>query len=293
MRIGAFEIKEPLPELKEPHVLATLQPWINVGNVGNLTLSWLETRFEAQKLGKLFRPGNFFDFTRYRPTSHYKEGQRKLIIPNTRITYIQQKTDNDFLFLHILEPHNQSEVYVESILKILKTFGVKRYGLIGSMYDYVPHTKPLLVTGGTMGTVVEREFKQMGIKSSKYQGPTSIATLISQQATAMDIETMSLLVHLPQYTQLDDDYIGAVKLIEILSSMYGFPEDEDYIKKAEQQQEQITLALERNPQLKTTIEELETRYEARANRNKGEETPKLSPEVESFLTEMEKRLTEE
>jgi len=28
MRIGDFEFSEPLPELKDPHVLAVLRPWI-------------------------------------------------------------------------------------------------------------------------------------------------------------------------------------------------------------------------------------------------------------------------
>ena len=34
MRLGDFEIVEPVPELKDPHVLAVLRPWIDVGNVG-------------------------------------------------------------------------------------------------------------------------------------------------------------------------------------------------------------------------------------------------------------------
>ncbi len=52
------------------------------------------------------------------------------------------------------------------------------------------------------------------------------------------------------------------------------------------------MALEKNPQLKSIVEQLETRYEARVNKKKEEETPRLSPEVEKFLTEMEKRFRE-
>ncbi len=42
MRIGAFEIREPLPQLKEPHALVSLRPWIDVNNVGTLTLDGIE-----------------------------------------------------------------------------------------------------------------------------------------------------------------------------------------------------------------------------------------------------------
>ncbi len=76
MRIGAFELNEPIPELREPHVFATLRPWIDVNNVGTLTLNGLEAQFGAKELAKLARPGNFFDFTRYRPTLYCEEGVR-------------------------------------------------------------------------------------------------------------------------------------------------------------------------------------------------------------------------
>ena len=66
MRIGAFEIDEPLPELREPHALVTLRPWVDVGRVGRQTLIRLERHLDAQEIGKLARPGNFYDFTRYR-----------------------------------------------------------------------------------------------------------------------------------------------------------------------------------------------------------------------------------
>ena len=293
MKLGAFEVNEPLPELNEPHVLAMLQPWVDVGSVGTLVLSWMEAHFEAKELAKLVRPGDFFDFTRYRPTIYRKEGQRQVAIPNAYVTYAKRKTGNDFLFLHLLEPHSQSEVYVDSMIRLLTKFNAKRYCLIGSMYDYVPHTKPLLVTGRAEEKETQQSLEKMGITSSDYQGPTTIISLLTQQAPKMKMETMSLIVHLPQYTQLDDDFMGAVRLMKVLGSLYELPEDEAYLEKAEQQLEQINLALEKNPQLKTTIEQLETRYERRAKRRREEEeTSQLSPEIERFLNEMEKRFRE-
>ncbi|MBI4282881.1 MAG: PAC2 family protein [Chloroflexi bacterium] len=296
MRIGAFEVNEPLPDLNEPHVLAILQPWIDVGRVGSLTLSWLEAHAETKELASLARPGNFFDFTRYRPTSYFQEGRRQVIVPNTYLTYGKRETGNDFLFLRLLEPHNLSEVYIDSVLRLLTRCGAKRYCLLGSMYDYLPHTRPLLVTGGAVGKKTEPELQKLSIESSDYRGPTTITYLISQRAPDLGIETSSLIVHLPQYAQLDEDYMGTVRLMKLLGSLYGIAEDENYIRKAEEQLEQINLALDRNPQLKATVEQLETHYEERAKRKqetrKEEETPKLSPEIEKFLSEMDKRFRE-
>ena len=83
MKLGEFEIAEPIPELRDPHVLAVLRPWIDVGSVGTLTLSRLERHLRAQELGRLARPGRFYDFTRYRPRSFLNEGRREFSIPNT------------------------------------------------------------------------------------------------------------------------------------------------------------------------------------------------------------------
>ena len=42
MRIGAFELNEPVPELRDPHAFAMVRPWVDVGSVGTLTLNRLE-----------------------------------------------------------------------------------------------------------------------------------------------------------------------------------------------------------------------------------------------------------
>ncbi|MFC1981902.1 PAC2 family protein [Chloroflexota bacterium] len=292
MRLGAFELNEPLPELNEPHALAMLQPWVDVGRVGTLTLEWFEGHFMTGELARLARPGSFFDFTRYRPTIYLGEGRRQVTVPNCYVKYGKQKAGNDFIFLHLLEPHSHGEVYVESVLRLLKRFGVRRYCLLGSMYDYVPHTKPLIVTGGAVGEGIQQGLKKMGIEPSGYQGPTSIVSQVSQRAATSGLETMSLIIHLPQYTQLDEDYMGTVQLVKVLGSLYDLPVDEAYTEKAEQQREQISLALDKNPQLKAIVEQLESSYEAHAEKSKEEGTPRLSPEVENFLSEMDRRFRE-
>ncbi len=292
MRLRAFELNEPLPELKEPHALALLRPWVDVGSVGTIVLSWLENHLQSKDLGGLARPGDFFDFTRYRPISTVRGGNRQVSIPNTYIGYGKRDSGNDFIFLHLLEPHSHSEVYIDSVLQLLARFGVKRYCIVGSMHDFVPHTKPLIVTGEASGEKTRQELRKMGIESIEYQGPSSVIFLISQRAPEMGIETMSLIAHLPQYTQMEEDYTGAVRIMGILTTLYGIPMDQAYIDKSKQQLEQINLALDNNPQLKAIVQQLESHYNSRTEEKKEKETPRLSPEVEKFLAEMDKRFRE-
>ena len=159
MKLRAFNLGEPVPELKEPHAFAIIRPWVDAGSVGSITLSCLEDGLGHKELARLARPGNFFDLTRYRPTLRREEDRVEVEVPNVVVDYGRQEEGRDFLFLRLLEPHMLAEAYVDSILELLKTFSVKRYCLLGSMYDMVPYTRPLLVTGGASNPALQNELE--------------------------------------------------------------------------------------------------------------------------------------
>ena len=67
MILGEFELTEPLPDLHNTCAIVMLRPWIDVGRAATLVLTQLEQHLGAKELGRLARPGTYFDFTRYRP----------------------------------------------------------------------------------------------------------------------------------------------------------------------------------------------------------------------------------
>jgi hypothetical protein len=288
MKIGAFELNEPLPELRNPHVFAILRPWIDVGHIGHLTMGILENRFKALPLGKLSKPGSFYDYTRYRPEIKYIGGNRQVQFPNSIISYATGPFNNDFIFLHMLEPHMLGEYYTDSIVKILQQFEVTRYCLMGGMYDTVPHTKPLLVTGSSTGTAANT-LSELQIKPSNYEGPTTATILISQNAQQFGIEAINLMVHLPQYAQLEDNWMGELKLLQIFSTLYNFPIDVDKIQRlADEQIRALNMAIDKEPEMRSMIKRLEAHYDARVS-TLPPETNTLSPEVEEFLRDIDKQ----
>ena len=109
----------------------------------------------------------------------------------------------------------------------------------------------------------------------------------------MDIETVSLMVRLPQYTQLEKDYTGQVRLLEVLRGIYGIPIDEEILRRARQQIKDIDVEVNRSRKLKEVVNHLETYYDAQSVTKQKEETLPLSPEVESFLKEMENRFKQD
>ena len=298
MRVGAFEINEPVPELKDPHAFAMIRPWVDVGSVGTLTLNRLERFMGSKELGRLHRPGTYFDFTRYRPNMRLVDGVRQVKIPNSTIRYATTENGPDYLFLHLLEPHSNGEDYTDSILEVVRYFGVKRYCRVGAMYDAVPHTRPLLVTGSLGSVEQKRPVPNFKLQQSTYQGPTTIMNLLSEGIEQDQIETINFMVHLPQYVQLEEDYAGTSRMIEVLSSVYdNIPPDLAPVRRGQRQYRELNATVDRNSELKTLIQQMEQYYDsqltaesASSSSEQGSSSPALSPEIEAFLSELGDRL---
>ena len=294
MKVGAFELQEPLPELRDPHVFAMIRPWVDVGSVGTLTLNRLERYLGSKELGRLHRPGEFFDFTRYRPSMRLVDNERRVRVPNSIIRYATTENGPDYLFFHLREPHANSETYTDSILEVVEKFNVKRYCRLGAMYDAVPHTRPLLVTGSLGSVPQSRSVPNLKLRGSTYQGPATIMNLVSDGIDKMEIEAINFMVHLPQYVQLDEDYNGTARMIEVLSSVYSeIPADLAPTRRGQRQYRELNAAVERNSDLQGLIKQMEDYYDTNEAESptaeeaeSQEESVALSPEIEQFLSEL-------
>lgn len=301
MKVGAFEISEPVPELRDPHALVMIRPWVDVGSVGTLTLARLERHFGAKDLAKLARPGTFFDFTRYRPTVRNVEGGgRETTFPNSHIRYAEPETGPALLFMHLLEPHAMAEDYIDSIVELLKLFRVSVYCRLGAMYDSVPHTRPIVVTGNTEAIqpragAVPPLAQQRG---STYEGPTTIMNLVTEEVTKMGAATMNLMAHLPHYAQLDEDHAATARMLQVLSAFYDFPSNLAPSRRGARQYQEVSDAVDRDPNIKSLVARLEAYYDATYEQpgERGQErTPdqpsvELSSEIERFLKGLDQGL---
>ena len=289
MRLGDFEFTEPLPQLKDPHVLAVLKPWVDVGNVGSLGLGRMERHLRATEVGRLSRPGRYYDFTRYRPRTIRNKGNREFVVPNTIIRTAIREEAPDLVFMHMREPHAYGEDYTDSILEVLTSLGAKRYSLVGSMYDMVPHTRPLLISGGARQPGNEEEYQSVSVRPSDYQGPTSITYLINQHAESLGIETRTFVVHLPQYFQVDEDFTGTARLMELLCRIYHLPNRLMDRQRGRQQYDALQNIVKDTSEVASLLTRLEERYDREQQEDSGShrEPPALSPNIENFLRELD------
>jgi hypothetical protein len=300
MLIGNFELIEPLPNLRNPHVIVSLTPWIDAGSVGSLAIERIERYMNAEDLGQLATPGKYFDFTRYRPIVYYDDDKRQMKVPNTELRYARGSFEHDFIFLHMLEPHSSAEEYIDGTIEVLTHLNIKRFCRIGAMYDSVPHTRPLLVMGTQDGKPLEDVNGVTGNRRSPYQGPTSIMNLVGDRIGANGVETIMLMARLPHYVELEADFAGRTKMLEVLSTLYNFPPEYSQSRRDKDQYERITAEMQQNLDLKGMVEDLESAYDARQirrqSRNIGSDsrgdlreqpTTPLPPAIEQFLGELD------
>ena len=292
MKIGAFEVNEPVPELTNTCAIAMLKPWVDVGRVGTLVLAKIEQHVGAKELATLDRPGTFFDFTRYRPRMRMSGGKRIFRTPNSEVRFGHDEvSDRDYLFLHLREPHAMAEEYIESIVELAVHFGVVEYYRIGGMYDTVPHSRPLLVTGNLPEDKEEAAKGLISPWRRSYQGPTSIVNLVGEALEEAEVRTCSLMAHLPQYVQLDEDHMGASRLLDVLCAVCGLPRSLADATRGSQQYQEINRAVEQNSDLPKLITQLEAYYDRMNTGAEGrEDEPSFSPDVEDFLKSMGERL---
>jgi hypothetical protein len=283
MKIGCFHVYEPLPDINECYAIATIQPWIDVNNVGTMVLNDLETRFNALEVASLPRPSRFYDYTRYRPTIHIEGGIRDLSISNTIVQFAERENQPPLLLLRLLEPHNQAELYVASVIKLLKFMKVSRYSLIGSMFDAVPHTRPLLVSGYGMGSQAVQDIRKTGTLPISYHGPSSMVNQVTVMTAEAGIPTAAYIVSLPQYVALEEDFLGKVRLMEILNILYNVPVDKEDFHKARDQRNAISNRVETSSEARILLHQLETAYDMRIQTMEEQGTSPLTTEMEEVF----------
>ena len=285
MRIGEFELTEPVPDLNRPHVLAAVRPWFDAGSVGTLSLGRIEDHLLAAGLGCLARPGRYYDFTRYRPSYRSEQGSRDFLLANSVIYYSLRETGQDLIFLHLLEPHLYGEDYVDSVLELLKFFKASSYALVGGMYDFVPHSRPLLLSSWGGSQTGEDATPSVSALHKIDDRQASITDLIAPRAAELGIETKTYAVHLPRYLQLKEDQAGVARVMEALCADYDLPSSLIDQAQGEQQYAEMESQISETEGGETLVRHLEDRYDEWQRELEIPSLP-LPPKVEEFLREL-------
>jgi proteasome assembly chaperone (PAC2) family protein len=273
------------PELTRPVLIAAFRGWNDGAQAASLAAGYLAKTWEAERFADL-DPENFFDFQATRPHVSLEEGvTRRIDWPETAFYHARPEgLDRDVVLLLGIEPNLRWRTFTELLIGLVEELGVEMMITLGALLADVPHTRPSPVTGSASDPDLVR---QLGLSSSRYEGPTGIVGVLHDACRQVDIPSASLWAAVPHYVSLTPSPRAAVALCERLGMLIGFEIDVDELEEAAQSyEEQVSEAVASDEETASYVEELERRVDS-LEEEEGElpSGDALAAELTRFLRE--------
>ena len=170
-------------------------------------------------------------------------------------------------------------------LGLVRELGVEMMITLGALLADVPHTRPSPVTGSASDPELVR---QLGLSSSRYEGPTGIVGVLHDACKRAEIPSASLWAAVPHYVSLTPSPRAAVALCERLGSLIGVEVDVDELEEAARSyEEQVSEAVASDEDTASYVEELERRVDELEEQTDLPSGDALAAELTRFLRERE------
>src|SRR6266480_5096766 len=274
------------PQLTRPVLIAAFRGWNDGAQAASLAAGYLAKTWEAERFADL-DPENFFDFQATRPHVSLEDGvTRHIDWPETAFYHARPEgLDRDVVLLLGVEPNLRWRTFTELLIGLVRELGVEMMITLGALLADVPHTRPSPVTGSASDPELVR---QLGLSSSRYEGPTGIVGVLHDACKRAEIPSASLWAAVPHYVSLTPSPRAAVALCERLGSLIGFEIDVEELEEAAQSyEEQVSEAVASDEDTASYVEELERRVDSLEEEEEGElpSGDALAAELTRFLRE--------
>jgi len=249
------------PQLTRPVLIAAFRGWNDGAQAASLAAGYLAKTWEAERFADL-DPENFFDFQATRPHVSLEDGvTRRIDWPETAFYHARPDgLDRDVVLLLGIEPNLRWRTFTELLIGLVRELDVEMMITLGALLADVPHTRPSPVTGSASDPELVR---QLGLSSSRYEGPTGIVGVLHDACRQVDIPSASLWAAVPHYVSLTPSPRAAVALCERLGSLIGFEIDVEELEEAAQSyEEQVSEAVASDEETASYVEELERRVDS-------------------------------
>lgn len=263
------------PPLKNPRMILGFSGWMDGGDVSSGTIQYFRFKLQAEKFAEidaqkyyLFNfPGAMFESAQFRPYTRIKDG---LVIDfefPENIFFYEKK--NNLILFSGKEPNLYWKDYVNCIFQLAEKCQVKEIYFVGSVAGPTPHTRGVRISCSLSDKKQKTEFKENEIRFTNYEGPASIATLLTKLSPERGIKMINLVAEIPIYIQdRNPKAIKAVidKLVQLLKIELDLT---DLAVKSNQFEKRIDGLIREQPLLATQIKKLEESYDKEFFEEKG------------------------
>jgi predicted ATP-grasp superfamily ATP-dependent carboligase len=279
-----------LPEqLRRPVLIMAFAGWNDASEAATTAARTLARAWSAERFATI-DPEEFYHFGLSRPHIRFKAGsrtEREVIWPATEFSAASvPELDRDVIVGVAIEPHLKWKTYCGLILELARCCRVSLVLTLGALLADVAHTRPVSLTGSTS----DRELAAMlGIRPTRYEGPTGIVGVLNTACREQGMPTASLWANVPHYISGTENPRAALALVqrvaEFLQTRVDLPELQEA---ARQFEENLAEIVARNAEIAAYVKRLEAKgaEEEEPPPFPREELPPASDlvaEIEQFL----------
>lgn len=255
------------PLLNDGTLILSFSGWMDGGDASTGTVDRLIDLLSAQPFAEI-DPDPFYIFnfpgpmeiaSLFRPDISIENGIVQCVeLP--RNEFFAAEKQNLILFKG-QEPNLSWQRFGESIFQVARDCGVKRLLFVGSFGGAVPHTREprMFVTCST--EELHRELKDVGLRRTNYEGPGSFMTWLMLQASAIDLEMVSLVAEIPGYLHGPNPFCLEA-ITRRLAKILKLSLDLDELRTATNEwEDEVSAMVEDTPEMVDKIRALEDDYD--------------------------------
>ena len=273
------------PPLRRPVLIAAFEGWNDAGEAATTAAAVLRREIGAMPFAEIDAE-EFFDFQHTRPMVRFDEdGARQLEWPENRFWYSSLPAiEHDVVLLTGTEPNLRWRTFTGGVVDLARRLGVELVLTLGALQVDAPHTRPVRVTGSASDPGLAT---RLGLRRSRYEGPTGITGVLHSACHDAGIEAASLWAGVPHYLAGTAYLDGALALAERTCRLLGLDVSlATLAADAVAQRDDIAELLAEDTELADYVAELEARRDDDQVHAADDDLPsgeQLAAELERFL----------
>jgi proteasome assembly chaperone (PAC2) family protein len=278
-----------MPErFRRPVMILAYTGWNDAAESATTAARFLATAFGAWKLAEI-DPEEFYHFGLNRPYVRFKVGSttdREVIWPVTEFSIAQsEELPRDLIIGVAPEPHLRWKAYCDAVLGLARVCEVTLVLTLGALLAEVAHTKPVRLVGGASDPELAT---LLGIRPTKYEGPTGIVGVLNTFCRQRGLRTASLWANVPHYISGIENPKATLALVRRVLTLLGGSADVGELEEAGRQFDQnLAEIVAQNSKVANYVSKLESREdELEPDPEALSELPpaaQLVEEIEQFL----------
>ena len=276
--------------LRRPVLIMAWSGWNDAAEAATTAVRYVATSLSAEKFAEI-DPEQFYHFGLTRPSVRFKAGsetEREIVWPTTEFSIAQSPSlARDVIVGVASEPHLRWKAYCETVLELARRCDVALVLTLGALLAEVPHTRPVRLAGGATDPELAT---RLGIRPTRYEGPTGIVGVINTICRDHGLATASLWANVPHYISGIENPKATLALVKRVLPLLGVTLDLSDLDDAVRQFDRnLTEIVSQNAKIAAYVRKLESRDAEEpggAEPGQGSDLPpaaELVAEIEQFL----------